>query len=130
LAAPVNKFHRRATYWHDANTGVLPRGAEPMSLKTIFAAAVLAASLSASFGATPAAAANPACDGTVRHYARATVQCYYLPTVNNGRVTGLQEHINIDANPSGRGGAVIGKSNCRDVSVVVGGHTSTRKVCS
>jgi hypothetical protein len=101
-----------------------------MSLKTIFAAAALAASLSALFGAMPAAATDSSCDGTVRHYRSATVQCYYLPTVSNGRVTGLQEHINFGFNRGGNGGAVIGTSNCHDVPLVVGGRTISHRVCS
>jgi hypothetical protein len=50
--------------------------------------AVLASVLS--FGATSASAA--ACDGTwTRSYGhRLEKQCYYLPTVSNGRVTGLE----------------------------------------
>ena len=39
------------------------------------------------------------CDGSVQTNRRGTTrQCYYLPTVSDGRVTGLQKHVNYDAN--------------------------------
>jgi hypothetical protein len=58
------------------------------------------------------------CDGTVQPaFHGRTIQCYYLPTVSNGRVTGLQKQVNYAGtpfpNPYGhpvhnRPGAVIG----------------------
>ena len=74
------------------------------------AAAVIVASL---FGAGQASAAE--CDGTVQTgFHGRTTQCYYLPTVSNGRVTGLQKQVNYGGtytNPYGgqTGGATIGK---------------------
>jgi hypothetical protein len=56
------------------------------------AAATLAFGVATLLGAGPA---NAACDGTVmRTYTGRTTQCYYLPTVNDGRVTGLQLQVN------------------------------------
>jgi hypothetical protein len=103
-----------------------------MSSTIKFAAAALVAGLAASFGSGQAAAGQT-CDGTVRHYPGGVVQCYYLPTVSNGRVTGLQEHINFGLNrgESTPHGAVIGGgSNCRNVPVVIGGHMINHPVCS
>jgi len=56
---------------------------------TALAFAVLASALS--FGSASANAAT--CNGTwssVGHRANLQKQCYYLPTVSNGRVTGLE----------------------------------------
>ena len=60
--------------------------------KKLTAAALAAFAIAISFGSSPAAAA---CDGT--WYAHrgwggplVSQQCYYLPTVSNGRVTGLE----------------------------------------
>ena len=104
-----------------------------MSSTIKFAAAALIAGLAASFGSGEAAAGQT-CDGTVRHYPGGVVQCYYLPTVSNGRVTGLQEHINFGFNrgESPPRGAIIGGggSNCRNVPIVIGGHTINHPVCS
>src|SRR4051794_15074948 len=39
------------------------------------------------------------CDGSVQSNHRGiTRQCYYLPTVSNGRVTGLQKEVNYGGN--------------------------------
>lgn len=67
--------------------------------------AVLASGLS--FGSASANAA--ACDGTwARSYGhRLEKQCYYLPTVSNGRVTGLELKTNYRL-PQPAPGAVIG----------------------
>jgi hypothetical protein len=105
-----------------------------MSSTIKFAAAALLAGLAASFGSGPAAAGQ-SCDGTVQLYPGGVVQCYYLPTVSNGRVTGLQEHINFSLNRgnSTPRGAIIGGgggSNCRNVPIVIGGHTINHVVCS
>lgn len=105
-----------------------------MSSTIKFAAAALIAGLAASFGSGEAAAGQ-ACDGTVRHYPGGIVQCYYLPTVSDGRVTGLQEHINFGLNrgESTPRGAIIGGgggSNCHNVPIVVGGRTINHMVCS
>jgi len=53
------------------------------------------------------------CDGTVQPDFRGrTRQCYYLPTVSNGRVTGVQKQVNYGgtpfSSPYGHPGAVIG----------------------
>jgi len=105
-----------------------------MSITIKFAAAAFVAGLAASFGSGPAAA-EQTCDGTVRHYPGGVVQCYYLPTVSNGRVTGLQEHINFGLNRGNATphGAIIGSgggSNCKNVPIVIGGHTINHVVCS
>jgi len=62
-----------------------------MSIKITLATAALALAMSASFGSSPGFSPTPA-TGTWQQYRRAKVQCYYLPTVSNGRVTGLQRH--------------------------------------
>jgi hypothetical protein len=68
--------------------------------------AVLAAALS--FGSASADAAT--CDGTwTRSYGhRLEKQCYYLPTVSNGRVTGLELKTNYRL-PQPTPGAIIGR---------------------
>ena len=53
------------------------------------------------------------CDGSVQPgFHGRTRQCYYLPTVNNGRVTGVQKQVNYGGtpfvSPYGHPGAVIG----------------------
>src|SRR3954452_22912655 len=54
------------------------------------ALALVAASL---FGTEQANAGG--CDGSVQQQRNGrTIQCYYLPTVSNGRVDGLQQHVN------------------------------------
>jgi hypothetical protein len=67
--------------------------------------AVLASALS--FGSASANAAS--CDGTwARSYGhRLEKQCYYLPTVSNGRVTGLELQTNYRL-PQPPRGAIIG----------------------
>jgi hypothetical protein len=56
-----------------------------------------------SFGSGAADAAT--CDGGWAHSGRGLQrQCYYLPTISNGRVTGLQLEVNYRRQP----GAVIG----------------------
>jgi hypothetical protein len=61
-------------------------------------AAALALGMASLFGAGTANAT--VCDGTVQptHMNR-TYQCYYLPTVSNGRVTGLQKQVNYSGTP-------------------------------
>ena len=66
--------------------------------KKLTAAALATIAIAISLGSSPAAAAT--CDGSwhsggARGYDPATgkvrqAQCYYLPTVSNGRVTGLE----------------------------------------
>jgi hypothetical protein len=75
-------------------------------------AATLAIAAASLFGA---GAANAACDGSIQTgFHGRTTQCYYLPTVSNGRVTGLQKEVVFRGytNPYGGGqsggGAVIG----------------------
>lgn len=73
-----------------------------------FKAATLVLAAASLFGA---GSANAACDGSIQTgYRGLTTQCYYLPTVSNGRVTGLQKEVVFRgyANPYGGGGAVIG----------------------
>jgi hypothetical protein len=76
-----------------------------------FKAAMLALGAASLFGAGQANAAP--CDGTVQTgFHGRTTQCYYLPTVSNGRITGLQKQVNYGGytNPYGgnSGGATIG----------------------
>jgi hypothetical protein len=64
-----------------------------MSRFAKLAALALVVSASAlSLGASPASAAL--CDGTWRTVGTQMMQCYYLPTVTNGRVSGLSLHRN------------------------------------
>ena len=63
--------------------------------KKLTAAALAAFAIAISFGSSPAAART--CDGSWqtiggRGYPTTLIQtqCYYLPTVSNGRVTGLE----------------------------------------
>ena len=74
-----------------------------MSIKFNLATAAIAIAL-ASLSTQGSAVARANCNGTVYHYAHTSWQCYYLPTVANGRVTGLQRHINFSGNgyPHGR----------------------------
>lgn len=75
-------------------------------------AAALALVVASLFGAGTANAAE--CDGSVQTgFHGRTSQCYYLPTVSNGRVTGLQKEVVLHGytNPYGGGhpgGAIIG----------------------
>ncbi len=71
---------------------------------TVLTFAALASAIS--LGSSPASASG--CDGTWM-YSRGhrQVQCYYLPTVSNGRVTGLERHENT-RDPGTRPGAIIG----------------------
>jgi hypothetical protein len=77
-----------------------------------FKAATLALAAASLFGV---GTANAACDGSVQvGFHGRTTQCYYLPTVSNGRVTGLQKEVVFRGytNPYGGGqsggGAIIG----------------------
>ena len=65
-----------------------------MSIKIALVTAALAVAASASFGSGQALADT--CNGTWQQYGRAKVQCYYLPTVSNGRVTGVERHENVE----------------------------------
>jgi hypothetical protein len=80
-----------------------------MSINPKVAALVLG--VASFFGAGQANAAG--CDGSVQQMRNGrTVQCYYLPTVSNGRVDGLQQHVNHGGtyvSPWGTG-ATIGQS--------------------
>jgi hypothetical protein len=69
-----------------------------------------------------------------------SVQCYYLPAVANGRVTGVQERTNVKLDYYGPhhgphygpaiGGAAIGSTSCRFLPTVVNGRvTGTHQVC-
>jgi hypothetical protein len=66
------------------------------------AAAMLAFGVATLLSAGPASAET--CDGTVQHNFRGiTTQCYYLPTVSNGRVTGLQKEVTYGGRPFSNG---------------------------
>jgi hypothetical protein len=66
-----------------------------MNFKT---AALLASGVATLLSAGQANAMT--CDGTVQQTFRGrTVQCYYLPTVSNGRITGLQKEVNYGGTP-------------------------------
>jgi hypothetical protein len=80
-----------------------------------FKAAVLALGVASLFSAGQANAAG--CDGSVQQMRSGrTVQCYYLPTVTNGRISGEQKVVNYGgtfSNPYGgqyenHPGAIIG----------------------
>ncbi len=75
---------------------------------TVLTFAALASAIS--LGSSPASASG--CDGTWmarphRQLPPGRVQCYYLPTVSNGRVTGLALEVNT-RDPAPRRGAIIG----------------------
>jgi hypothetical protein len=76
-----------------------------------FKAAILAAGAVSLLGAGQASAA---CDGSIQQTRTGrTIQCYYLPTVHNGRVDGLEKQVNYGGSfnsPYGGGhpAAVIG----------------------
>jgi len=73
----------------------------------------------ASLFAQGTAVAGPGCNGQWTRTVHGMVQCYYLPTVSNGSVTGLQQHVN----RRWSGGAVIGGGgNCRYLPSVAGGR--------
>jgi hypothetical protein len=68
--------------------------------KKLTAAALAAFAIAISLGSSPAAAAT--CDGSwqtphvgIRNGHYLQTQCYYLPTVSNGRVTGLEYKQNL-----------------------------------
>lgn len=72
-----------------------------------FKAATLVLGIASLFAAGQANAA--ACDGTVQQTRTGrTVQCYYLPTVSNGRISGQTQVVNYDGTDNRYGGAVIG----------------------
>ena len=79
-----------------------------------FKAAMLALGVASLFGAGQANAAN--CDGSVQQMRGGrTVQCYYLPTVSNGRISGEQKVVNYGGTDNRyggghAGGAIIGGS--------------------
>ena len=81
----------------------------------------------ASLFAQGSAVAAPYCNGQWHHTGRGMTQCYYLPTVSDGRVTGLQAHVN----RRWSGGAVIGGGgNCRYLPTVAGGRVvGSHQVC-
>jgi hypothetical protein len=85
---------RRETSWRSPHSCIQKDQQMSMNLK----AAALALGVASLFGAGPASAA--VCNGTVQptHMGR-TYQCYYLPTVSNGRVTGLQKEVNYGGTP-------------------------------
>jgi len=79
--------------------------------KKLTAAALAAFAIAVSLGSSPAASAT--CDGSwqsppsgVRNGQHLQVQCYYLPTVSNGRVAGLEFKQNLRWVPIR--GAVVG----------------------
>ena len=102
------------------------------TLKLNLATAAFALAVASLF-AQGSAVAQSSCNGQWQRTVHGNVQCYYLPTVSNGRVTGLQEHLNIHFNRPGIG-AVIGQGRssmpCRYLPTVAGGRvTGTHQVC-
>jgi hypothetical protein len=108
-------------------------------MSKVIIAAAFAVGFASLFG-QGAATADPYCNGTVHRFQRGTVQCYYLPTVANGRVTGVQERTNVKLDYYGPhngphygpaiGGAAIGSTSCRFLPTVVNGRvTGTHQVC-
>jgi hypothetical protein len=80
-------------------------------MSTNFKIAALAFGVASLFGAGQANAA--ACDGSWQQMRNGmTKQCYYLPTVSNGRVSGLEKQVNYHGrNPyGGHPGATIGNN--------------------
>jgi hypothetical protein len=75
----------------------------------ILKTATLAVGVACLIGAGPANAAD--CDGSIQHLHNGrTIQCYYLPTVSNGRISGLQKEVNYGGSfNSPYGGATIGR---------------------
>jgi hypothetical protein len=76
-----------------------------------FKSAMLALGVACLLGAGPANAA--ACDGSIQQTRSGrTIQCYYLPTVSNGRISGEQKVVNYGgtfSNPyGGNGGGYVG----------------------
>ena len=71
-----------------------------MSIKLNLATAAFALAV-ASLSAQGSAVAQSRCDGQWHTFYRSTrtFQCYYLPTVAGGRVTGLQQHMNLGPDP-------------------------------
>jgi hypothetical protein len=65
-----------------------------MSIKLNLAAAALALA-AASLSCQASAAPGPICNGQWQRTVSGMLQCYYLPTVSDGRVTGLQLHGNV-----------------------------------
>jgi hypothetical protein len=103
-----------------------------MSIRINLVAAAVTLGL-ATLSGQGAATAESWCNGAVHHVRGSSVQCYYLPTVSNGRVTGLREQINWHSNRSA-GGAVIGSSTahmpCRFLPTVVNGRVvGSHQVC-
>ena len=95
-----------------------------MSIKFNLATAAFALAV-ASLSAQGSAVAGPACNGQWVHNAAGWVQCYYLPTVSGGRVTGLEQRVNWS-----NAGAAIGSRACRYLPTVVGGRVvGSHQVC-
>jgi hypothetical protein len=101
--------------------------------KSIITATAFAVGL-ASLLAQGSAMAGPVCNGSVQKLERGTTQCYYLPTVANGRVTGLEKHENFKVNhyvpnhaaPHQAGGPMP----CRFLPTVINGRvTGSHQVC-
>ena len=82
-------------------------------MSIILKVAALALGAVSMFGAS---AANAACDGSVQTgFHGRTTQCWYVPTVSNGRINGMQKEVVFRGytNPyggpsSGRGGIIGG----------------------
>ena len=73
-------------------------------------AAALALGVASLFGA---GTANAACDGSVQTgFHGRTTQCWYVPTVSNGRINGMRKEVVFRGytNPYGGGGAAIGSN--------------------
>jgi hypothetical protein len=102
-----------------------------MSIRINLAAAALAVTLAALSG-QGSANAQARCNGTPHRTMGGTIQCYYLPTVSNGRVTGLREQV--DFHSSRSVGPVYHpttpSNNCRSLPTVVDGRvTGSHQVC-
>ena len=95
------------------------------NLKLNLATAAFALAVASLF-AQGSAVAQSSCNGQWQRTVHGNVQCYYLPTVSNGRVTGLQQHVN----RRWIGGAAIGGGNCRYLPTVAGGRVvGSHQVC-
>jgi hypothetical protein len=103
-----------------------------MSTKLDLATAAFALAV-ASLAAPSSALAQSRCDGqwhTSVHSPR-TYQCYYLPTVAGGRVTGVAQHMNLGPDPRAwHHGWGQSSSSCRYLPTVAGGRVvGSHQVC-
>ena len=79
-----------------------------MFIRTLNAAALAALAISSAIALSASPASADTCDGTWQQSGlRVQKQCYYLPTVSNGRVTGVELKTNYRLNPP-KPGAIVG----------------------